>query len=90
MKFRTYILSLLAFSMAIWLLYHLACIWIYGNFFIYEPNSMILVLETVFITLCLLFSISCIVEQLKANYSSKWIRSESSDEKIRLENIRRT
>ena len=72
--------------MAIWLLYHLACIWIYGSFFIYEPNTLVLLLETVFIALCLVFSISCIVEQLKANIRSKWIQADS-DDKIRLENI---
>jgi hypothetical protein len=65
MKFRVYVLSLLALAMAIWLLFHLACIWVYGRFFIHESNTLILLLETIAILFTVAFSISCVLEQLK-------------------------
>ena len=76
MKFRIYILSLLALAMATWLLFHLACIWVYGRFFIYEPDTVVLLLETIVIVFTLAFSISCVVEQLKVKNTSKWIQSD--------------
>lgn len=77
MKFRVYILSLLSLAMATWLLFHLACIWMYGRFFIYEPNILVLLLETIGILLAGAFSVSCAVEQLKAKNASKDIQSDA-------------
>ena len=40
MKLRIYVLALLAFAMASFLLFNFAAIWAYGKFFIYESNRV--------------------------------------------------
>ena len=65
MKFRVYVLSLLAFAMASFLLFHFAAVWAYGDFFIYESNRLVLTLETTLMVAILGFSVFCIVEQVR-------------------------
>ena len=66
MKLRMYILSLLASGMALCLLLHFGCIWIFGEFFICEPNQMMLIIETVMMLAILGFSVGCIFDLLRS------------------------
>ena len=65
MSFRTSMLALLAFAMALVLLIHFGCIWIYGSFYIYESNTYILLAETSIIFTILAFSFYCFVKELR-------------------------
>jgi hypothetical protein len=65
MKIRVYILSLLAFGMALVLLMHFGCIWFYGEFLITEPNTMILTIETMLMAGIMFFSMFCLFDQLR-------------------------
>jgi hypothetical protein len=65
MKIRVYILSLLAFAMASFLLVHFGLIWAYGKFYIYESNPLVLILETTMMVAILGFSFYCLLEQLR-------------------------
>jgi hypothetical protein len=67
MRFRMYVLSLLAFGMALCLLYHFGCIWIFKEFYICEPNTLLLTIETVLMAGIVLFSFYCIIDQIKHN-----------------------
>jgi len=40
------LLAALVIGLSIALLYHFACIWVYGKFYIQEPNIAILVIES--------------------------------------------
>jgi hypothetical protein len=63
--FRICALALLAFAMASFLLFHFASIWAYGNFYIFETNRLVLILETTGMVAILGFSVFCIAEQLR-------------------------
>ena len=65
MKLRIYVLALLAFAMASFLLFNFAAIWAYGKFFIYESNRWVLTLETTMMVAILVFSVFCIAEQVR-------------------------
>jgi hypothetical protein len=65
MKIRVYVLSLLAFAMASFLLVHFGLIWAYGRFYIYESNPLVLILETTMMVAILSFSFYCLMEQLR-------------------------
>jgi hypothetical protein len=65
MKLRIYILALLAFAMASFLLFNFAAIWVYGKFFIFESNHLVLTLETTSMVAILGFSFYCIAEQVR-------------------------
>jgi len=65
MKLRIYVLGLLAFAMASFLLFNFAAIWAYGKFFIYESNRWVLTLETTTMVAILVFSVFCIAEQVR-------------------------
>jgi len=65
MKLRIYVLALLAFAMASFLLFNFAAIWAYGRFFIYESNYLVLTLETTMMVAILGFSVFCIAEQVR-------------------------
>ncbi len=62
---RTCILALLAFAMAAFLLYDFGMIWLFGRFYVYEPNQIILVLETITTIAVLVFSGFCWTEQMR-------------------------
>jgi hypothetical protein len=62
---RTCILSLLAFAMAAFLLYNFSMIWLFGRYYIYEPNQFILTLETVTTIGVLIFSGFCWADYIK-------------------------
>lgn len=64
MNLRTSLLALLAFAMAMVLLIHFGCIWVFGSFYIYEPNTFILLSETSVIFSILAFSFYCFVREL--------------------------
>jgi hypothetical protein len=64
-RFRGCALSLAAFSMAVFLLFHFAMIWAYGRFYIYESNIWVLFLETTLIAGILAFSSYCLIEYLR-------------------------
>lgn len=68
------LLALLAIGMALFLLCHFICIWIYGEFYIYESNVLVLTLETAMIIGILGFSAYCVVKELQ-----KFQRSSSLD-----------
>jgi len=61
---RNYVLSLVSLSMALFLLIHFALIWIYGKYYIYESNRLVLLSETTLIIVVLCFSLFCLLEQL--------------------------
>jgi len=65
MTLRICLLALLAFAMASFLLFHFGSIWAYGNFFIYESNRLVLILETTMMVAILGFSAFCMAEQLR-------------------------
>jgi len=69
MRLRIYILSLLAFGMALCLLFHFGCIWVFEEFYICEPNTLILTIETVLMIAITLFSFYCIIDQIRNNGS---------------------
>jgi len=58
------VLALLAFGMALVLLVHFGCIWIYGRFYIAESNTFVLLAETSFIVSILTFSGYCFMREL--------------------------
>jgi len=64
-KFHLFLLALLSLSMAIFLLFHFTCIWLYGRFYICEPTQWILIIETCLISGIIVFCVYCLVEQLK-------------------------
>ncbi len=64
MRVQTYLLAAVSLGMALFLLFHFGCIWKYGEFVICEPNTGILVAETVGIVCVLAFSSYCIIDQL--------------------------
>jgi hypothetical protein len=66
MKIRTYILGVLSFAMATFLLIHFAMIIAYGKFYIYESNGIVLISEVTLVVAILSFSFYCIVEQLRS------------------------
>ena len=65
MNLRTSMLALLAFAMALVLLIHFGCIWIYGSFYIYESNIYVLIAETSAIFTILAFSFYCFLRELR-------------------------
>ena len=65
MKIQNCFLALIASAMAGFLLFHFAMIWVYGKFYIFEPNLLILGVETTVIVAILAFSFYCFVEQLR-------------------------
>jgi hypothetical protein len=64
-KLQIYTLALVSVAMAVFLLVHFALIWVYGKFYIYESNHLVLFLETTMMVSILCFSICCLGEQLK-------------------------
>ena len=64
-RLRVILLALIAISMASFVLCHFACIWIYGEFYIYESNTYILTLETMMIVASLGFSTYCIIREIQ-------------------------
>jgi hypothetical protein len=66
MHIRLYILALFALAMATFLLFHFGLIWVFGRFYIAEPNHLVLILETVTIAGILGFSFYCLIEQLRS------------------------
>ena len=65
MKLRIYVLALLAFAMASFLLFNFASIWAYGKFFIFESSRVTLTIETTMMVVILGFSVYCIAEQVR-------------------------
>jgi hypothetical protein len=70
MKTKTFMLALLAFAMASFLLVHFGMIWAFGQFYIYESNSLVLILETVLIVVILGFAFYCLLEQVRYSWKS--------------------
>ena len=64
--FKIYTLALLTFALASFLLLHFTLIWVYGKFYIYESNVLVLVSETTLIVAIICFSVLCLAEQLRA------------------------
>jgi len=64
-KLQIYTLALLSVAMAAFLLVHFTLIWVYGKFYIYESNHLVLFLETTMMISILCFSICCLGEQLR-------------------------
>jgi hypothetical protein len=65
MKLQTYVLSLFAIGMALFLLANVGMIWLYGRFYIYESSTVILSMETAMMVGILAFSAYCAVNQLR-------------------------
>ena len=63
--FKKCTLALMSLAMGIFLLIHFICIWVYGKFYIYESNVLILILETTMMVAILCFSLFCLLEQLR-------------------------
>jgi ABC-type nickel/cobalt efflux system permease component RcnA len=64
MNLKVSLLALMAFAMALVLLIHFGCIWIFGNFYIHESNPYVLVAEISLISGILAFSFYCFVREL--------------------------
>jgi hypothetical protein len=62
---RIYALALISLAMASFLLIHFTLIWVYGKFYIYESNLLVLSLETTLVISILCFSFYCLAEQLR-------------------------
>ena len=65
MRVKNYILAVLAFAMASFLLIHFGLIAVYGRYYIYESNPLILVSEITLIVAIMAFSSYCIIDQLR-------------------------
>jgi hypothetical protein len=82
MKMRIYLLSLLALAMASFLLVHFGMIWVYGRFYVYVSNPVVLILETAGIAAILGFSFYCLLGQLREGRASQAklmrVRADSS------------
>ena len=65
MKLQAYFLPLVALAMAGFLLFHFIMIWVYGRFYIYETNPLILVIETTMVVAVLLYCVYCLASQLR-------------------------
>ena len=63
--FKIYTLALLSLAMATFLLVHFALIWVYGMFYIFESNILVLTMETTMMVAILCFSLYCLLEQLR-------------------------
>jgi len=63
--FKIYTLALLSLAMATFLLVHFALIWVYGKFYIFESNILVLTMETTMMVAILCFSLYCLLEQLR-------------------------
>jgi len=61
---RVYALALMSLAMAAFLLIHFTLIWVYGKFYVYESNLLVLSLETTLIVSILCFSFYCLADQL--------------------------
>ena len=57
MKLRKCLLSVLAVGMGACLLSNFISIWIFGKYYIYEPNRMILSIETLMMIIIISFSL---------------------------------
>ncbi len=85
MRTQNYILSVVAFAMASFLLIHFGLIAVYGKYYIYETNRWILISEITLIVAIMTFSFYCIVDQLRRiRLSPKTTKPEP-----RLSNLRR-
>ena len=47
MRVQTYLLAALSLGMAVFLLFHFGCVWMYGEFLITEPSREILAAEMI-------------------------------------------
>jgi hypothetical protein len=65
MNLRASVLALASFSMAVVLLIHFGCIWVFGSFYVYESNTYTLFVETSAIFGILAFSLYCFVRELR-------------------------
>ncbi len=68
---RLYLLAALTFGMALALLSHFASLWAFGEFLIAEPNTTILLLETVGLVSVLIFGAFCFFEQVRGRPSNR-------------------
>ena len=59
------LLALAAIGMAVVLLIHFGCIWVFGSFYITESNPFTLITETFLIIGILVFSLYCFVKELR-------------------------
>lgn len=62
-NFRIFFLSLVSAAMAAFLPFHFCCIWLFGRLYVAEPNSVILVMETLGIIGIFCFSAYCVLKQ---------------------------
>ena len=65
MSVRRYFLAVLALGMALVLLFHFGCIWVYGEFVICESNTAILIAETCGMLAIVIYSGYCVLDQLR-------------------------
>lgn len=78
LKIRVYVLAVLSFAMASFLLVHFGMIWVLGRFYIYESSLLVLVAETTLIVSILGFSFYSLVDQLRTARDSHNHASEVS------------
>jgi hypothetical protein len=64
---QSYLLAALALGMAVSLLFHFGCLWVYGEVLVVEPDDKVLLIETVGVGLALMFSVYCLVDSLSRN-----------------------
>jgi len=67
MKIRLYTLALLVLAMGSFLLLHFGLILVYGRFYIYESNPVVLLGEITFMVVVVVFGGYCLIDQLRKN-----------------------
>ena len=65
MNIKIYALALLALAMSSFLLVHFGLIMIYGKFYIYESNPLVLMLETAMTVAILSFGLYCLIDEVR-------------------------
>jgi hypothetical protein len=65
MNIKIYILALLALAMSSFLLIHFGLIMVFGKFYIYESNTLVLVLEITMTVSILSFGLYCLIDEIR-------------------------
>jgi len=71
MSLRMYFLATLVLGMALALLSHFGSIWLFRDFTIGEPNTLILTAETVLMFSIMCFSLFCIFKEIREGRTHK-------------------
>ncbi len=65
MNIKVYFLALIALAMSSFLLIHLGLIMVLGKFYIYESNTLVLVLEITMTVAIISFGLYCLIDEIR-------------------------